>query len=196
MAEEAASVTGKELATRIGCKPSYVVELKRNGRVVPGPNGRGYLLAESLALYEATRDPAKAAVASRHAQARGTGTLGSDEGEEEGDAPDAEQLPASPDAKRKAKALADKAEFDAKAAQRDYEVSMGKLLDADQVQHALAAAATQLRTTLERLPDTLAPQLVAMSDEGKARNLMWDEINHALEEASRAFRRIAQAGTA
>lgn len=34
MAEEDLTITGKELASLIGCKPSYVVELRKKGRVV------------------------------------------------------------------------------------------------------------------------------------------------------------------
>ncbi|MFP3415846.1 hypothetical protein SB773_30875, partial [Bacillus sp. SIMBA_074] len=60
-------VTGKLLADHIGCRPSYIVELKRAGRLVLGPDGKGYLRDASLALYEQTRDPAKSGVAARHA---------------------------------------------------------------------------------------------------------------------------------
>lgn len=48
---ESGVVTGNVLAAHIGCKPSYVVELRKRGRVVVAPDGNGYLLSESLALY-------------------------------------------------------------------------------------------------------------------------------------------------
>lgn len=202
MASEDVQVTGKELAVLIGCRPSYIVELKKKGRLVSAEDGKGYLRDASLALYAQTQDPAYSAVAARHAQARGSSLAGAGDGADaEGDDFDADgdsdgsaesgegaAAPATPDAKRKAKALADKAEIDAKAAARDYEVSMGKLLDAAQVEHELAEAATAIRVELERMADTLAPQLAATSDEARCRELIWNEVSHALEEMSRGFR--------
>lgn len=190
-------VSGKELAALIGCRPSYIVELNKKGRLVPVSEGKGYLRDASLALYSQTKDPSYTAVAVRHAQARGAGLAGAGlgeggddaEGDEDGDQGGA--APATPDSKRKAKALADKAEIDAKAAARDYEVSMGKLLDAGQVEHVLAEAATAIRVELERMADTLAPQLAATVDEARCRELVWNEVSHALEEMSRGFRAAA-----
>ena len=207
MASEDVQVTGKELAVLIGCRPSYIVELKKKGRLVSADDGKGYLRDASLALYAQTQDPAYSAVAARHAQARGSSLAGAGEGADaEGDDLDADgdseggaesgdgtAAPATPDAKRKAKALADKAEIDAKAAARDYEVSMGKLLDAAQVEHELAEAATAIRVELERMADTLAPQLAATADEARCRELIWNEVSHALEEMSRGFRVAAMA---
>ncbi|WP_282294831.1 hypothetical protein [Stenotrophomonas sp. PS02289] len=211
MASEDVQVTGKELAVLIGCRPSYIVELKKKGRLVSAEDGKGYLRDASLALYAQTQDPAYSAVAARHAQARGSSLAGAGEGGVTDAGSDAEELdvdadadgegegregspaPATPDAKRKAKALADKAEIDAKAAARDYEVSMGKLLDAAQVEHELAEAATAIRVELERMADTLAPQLAATSDEARCRELIWNEVSHALEEMSRGFRVAAMA---
>ncbi|WP_313243052.1 hypothetical protein [Stenotrophomonas sp.] len=197
--EDDVTVSGKELAALIGCRPSYIVELNKKGRLVPVSEGKGYQRDASLALYGQTKDPSYAAVATRHAQARGAALGGAVEVEDGEDA-DSEQdgdqggvAPATPDAKRKAKALADKAEIDAKAAARDYEVSMGKLLDASQVEHVLAEAATAIRVDLERMADTLAPQLAATTDESRCRELVWNEVSHALEEMSRGFRVAAVA---
>ncbi|WP_313456808.1 hypothetical protein [Stenotrophomonas sp.] len=199
MASEDVQVTGKELAVLIGCRPSYIVELKKKGRLVSAEDGKGYLRDASLALYGQTQDPAYSAVAARHAQARGSSLAGAGDGagvdgDDLDDDSDSEAsgestaAPATPDAKRKAKALADKAEIDAKAAARDYEVSMGKLLDASQVEAVLAEAATAIRVELERMADALAPQLAATADEARCRELIWNEVSHALEEMSRGFR--------
>lgn len=207
MASEDVQVSGKDLALLIGCRPSYIVELKKKGRLVCAEDGKGYLRDASLALYGQTQDPSYSAVAARHAQARGASLAGAgvgdttdagadgDEVDADGDADSGEgaTAPATPDAKRKAKALADKAEIDAKAAARDYEVSMGKLLDAGQVEHELAEAATAIRVELERMADTLAPQLAATADEARCRELIWNEVSHALEEMSRGFRVAASA---
>ncbi len=201
MASEDVTVTGKELALLIGCRPSYIVELKKKGRLVSADGGKGYLRDASLALYGQTQDPSYSAVAAHHAQTRGASLAGAGEGvgpEVDPDELDPESdqdtvAPATPDAKRKAKALADKAEIDAKAAARDYEVSMGKLLDAGQVEHVLAEAATAIRVELERMADALAPQLAATADEARCRELIWNEVSHALEEMSRGFRTASMA---
>ncbi|UYK82297.1 DUF1441 family protein [Xanthomonas sacchari] len=191
-------VTGRELAAYIGCKPSYVVELKRNGRLVPAADGKGYLKSASLALYEETRDPSRAGVAERHAAARGAslatagGAGATDAAEDE----DGEAEPKSSDAKRKAKALADKAETDAHMAQIDLAEKLGELLPRAEVERAVGEAATTLRGALERIPDALAPQLAAITDESKVRQLLWDELNHALEEMSRGFRAAAKVAEA
>jgi hypothetical protein len=195
-------VTGKELAAILGCKPSYLIELKRNGRLVVAPDGKGYLRAESVALYHETKDPTRAGVAARHAAARAAAAAvvpGPSEAAAGPDASDDADVPVgpleAPDAKRRAKALADRAEIEAKVAQRDYDLSLGRLLDAAEVEQALAAAGVTFRTGMERMVDVLAPQLAAQSDEGRCRQLLWDEVAHALEELSRAFRGTArQAG--
>jgi len=196
MASEDVRVSGKDLAALIGCRPSYVVELKRKGRLVPAEDGKGYLRDASLALYGQTQDPSYTAVAERHAAARGSALVAAgvmDEEDGDGEAEAEAKAPPTKDSLRKAKALADKAEIDAMAAARDYEVSMGKLLDAGQVEHVLAEAATAIRVELERMADTLAPQLAATTDESRCRELVWNEVSHALEEMSRGFRSASAA---
>lgn len=192
------TVTGAQLAARIGCRPSYIVQLKRQGRVVACQGG--YQLDASLALYEKTKSPAHAGVAQRHAEARGSALAASqgervdgDEGDDEESAgSDSRTVPVG-DAARRAKALADRAETDAAAAQRDLAISMGLLLRRDDVSAVLGQAAGTFRGTLERLADTLAPQLAAVADEHRCRELIWSEVNHALEELTRNFRAVGQA---
>ena len=190
-------VTGKELAAHIGCRPSYIVQLKREGRVVLADGGKGYLLEPSLALYRETRSPAHVAVAQRHAVARsGVQVTPQDQSDDEDDT--GEEVVEGPRAggsqARRARALADKAEVDAKSAQRDLDISLGLLLDRRDVEAVLGQAAGALRAELERMADTLAPQLAATGDEARCRELVWNEVNHSLEELSRAFREVAHAG--
>lgn len=197
MAEADLVVTGAELAAILGCRPSYIVDLKKKGRLVVGPTGKGYLKTASLALYETTRDPAKSGVAARHAADRGKGLAGA-EGEDEPDdeadgAADPTVVPLSNDAKRKAKALADKAELDAENARIDMAERLGELLPRADVERAIGQAASGLRVALENMADTLAPQLAATTDEAQCRKLVWDEVSHALEELSRGFREAAKA---
>jgi len=191
MVEGDVTVTGKELAALIGCRPSYIIELKRHGRLVPGADGKGYLKAASLVLYEETKDPSRAGVAQRHAAARGAALAGEEDADGEGEAELPERLLSS-DAKRKAKALADKAETDAHMAQIELAKALGELLPAAQVERAIAESATALRVALEGLADTLAPQLAATNDEARCRQLVWDEVHHALDELSRGFREAAK----
>lgn len=184
-------VSGADLARLLGCKPSYVVELKRHGRLVPNPDGKGYLRAASVALYNDTRDPSRAGVAARHAEARGAALAGG--GDDVGEEGEDESSPGQgSDARRKAKALADKAEADARNAILDLQERLGELLPARQVERVVSEAATGLRLALERMADTLAPQLAATTDEARCRQMVWDEVSHALEELSRGFRSAAQ----
>ncbi len=185
---------------------SYVTQLKEAGRLVLTEDGKRVRVTESLALIRATADPSKAGVAARHAAARGKGGAGQapppaappaqagapDDGEE--------PIPASfgdavqdGHARRRAKALADKAETDAKAAERDYRISLGELLQADHVEHAVRGAVATFRTSLENLPNTVAPELAALTDEGRIRVVLGEALEHALEELSRKLGTIAKA---
>lgn len=190
MTEAGNVVNGKRLALLLNCKPSYIVELKKLGRVVLAEDGKGYLAAESVALFESTRDPSRAGVTARHAAARAAQEASA--ATEDSDPYAGVPEPPSGDASRRAKALADKAEWDARVAERDYLISTGKLLDAGEVDRALAAAGTTLRTALERMVDVMAPQVAAQADEVKCRSLLWDEVAHALEEIAREFRGTAK----
>lgn len=205
MAEEDLTITGKELASLIGCKPSYVVELRKKGRVVVGEGGKGFLKAASMELYARTADPVYAGVAQRHADERGSSLVGSGEGasaveadiyDEEDDGEDDGRparpgRPQTPDSARKAKALADKAETDAHMAHIALQKELGLLLPRADVEAFLAEHATTFRGAMERLADTLAPQLAATLDEAGCRRLVWDEVSHALEELSQGFRTLA-----
>lgn len=184
-----------EFASRLGCKRGYVTELRKADRLVLTEDGRRVRVAESLARIDATRDPSKRGVAARHAAARGTAITTA------APAPDAApagaqragDAPEDPGAgvdggdegfqywrrrSEKARAL---------AAERDNAVAEGKLLDAAEVTAAVSGGVTALRARLETLPDTLGPQLAAIDDETRARSLLAEAIEHALEELSRQF---------
>lgn len=193
----------REFAGILGCKPSYVTQLRKDGRLVLTDDGKRVRVAESQQRIKDTRDPAKAGVAARHAAARSrrdaepaaAATAPGDppsppEGEgERDDWP----LPDGDHQRRRAKALADKEEALAAEAIRKNLEAMGKLLPADEVEHAIYAAGTTLRTTLEGLPDTLAPELAAAKDEGRVRVILGEAIEHALEELARSFAAVVKA---
>lgn len=176
---------------------SFVTALKAEGRLVLTEDGKRVRVVESLQRIEATRDPSKAAVTARHAAARGAAITSASEAvgapqspagaaeEGAGDGGETDGGEASlPDYQQ---ARARREHYQALAAQRDYEVSIGKLMDAGEVAAAVAAAGTVFRSTMESLPDTLAPQLAAERDESRARAILAESIEHALRELSRAF---------
>lgn len=185
--------TFAEFAAIAGVKKSYVSALRKAQRLVLTEDGRAVRPRESLALIEATRSPAHAGVVERHAAARGEPTslaagAGEAAGSGVGAADDDDSIPpSSPHSERRAKALADKAETDAKVADRDYRLSMRELLEAPEVEQAAGSAVTVFRQAMEQLRDTLSPQLAATADESRVRALLGEAIEHSLEELARAF---------
>lgn len=181
--------------------PSYVHALKEAGRLVLTNDGRRVRIEESLALIRSTADPAKVGVVARHAAAREAGAgggqavvpiapLGPDVSDAGGDEPALADYDGH--STRRGRFLADKAKWDAATAKRDYEISVGKLMDADQVAAGVGAAITSLRTRLEALPHELAPQLAPITDEAQIVAKLTEEIEYVLQELSRQFDVLAK----
>lgn len=197
----------REFADHLRCKPGYVTELRKAGRLVLTDDGKRVRVAESAALIADTRDPAKAGVAARHAAtraaavpspstAKAAGQLPPSAAPSAADTPPSSFTPDDPHAKRRAKAMADKEEALARKALRDEQVELGQLLQREDVERAVADAATRLRTTLENVPATLAPELAATTDEGRCRLLLDNALEHVLEDLSRKFAALGRAGAA
>lgn len=185
------AVKASEFARLAGFKPGYVTQLKREGRLVIADNGL-IDVAGSLARIRQTADPSKAGVTARHEAERaakaGQGAPDNDQDRDDyDDAPDATSGPATRASSAYQDSRAKREHYLALAAQRDYEQSIGKLLNADDVASVIADAATALRVRLESLADTLAPQLAAEPDEARCRALIAEAHEHALGELSRAF---------
>ena len=194
---EEGEVSFKAFARILGERsPSYVTQLKGEGRLVLSDDGKRVRVAESLAWVRSTADPGKAGVVARHAAARDDEALSSPSATDEAAVGDLEAPSADPveqsHARRRSKAMADKAETDALAAERDYRRSMGELMEAAAVEHAVRGAVASFRGSLENLPNTLAPELSAMTDEGRIRVLLSEAFEHALEELSRQFAAIGR----
>lgn len=192
---ERGEVTRKAFARILNAAPSYITQLQAEGRLVLTADGKRVRVDESLALIRGTADPAKAGVAARHAAARGAPTAtsaGDEPGPEDGEVGAGADAAQDSHARRRSKALADKAETDAKAAERDYRISMGELLEAAEVEHLIKSAVATFRGSLENLPDVLAPELSAISDEGRVRVVLAEAIEHKLEELSRAFAAVGR----
>jgi hypothetical protein len=193
---EVRTATFKAFARILGERsPSYVTQLKSEGRLVLTDDGKRVRIDESLALIRSTADPAKAGVVVRHAAARASVPPPAAEATAEAeDTPsgDAVDPVEQSHARRRSKAMADKAETDAKAADRDYRISMGQLLEAVEVEHAVRGAVASFRGGLENLPNTLAPELSAMTDESRIRVVLSEAFEHVLEELARAFGAIGR----
>lgn len=180
-----ATLTQRQFADHIGCRPSYVTKLKQDGRLVLTDDGRLVRVAESIARIEATRDPARRAVTQRHADARGA-TLAASEGAATAAAEDFAIL-ANPDYQA---ARAKREHFAAEREEMRYRQEAGELMVAAEVEGAVASILTELRTRLEALPDVLGPQLAPVTDETQIRARLADEIEMALNEAARRFGEI------
>jgi hypothetical protein len=184
-----ALATQAEFATIAGVQRSYVTALKKAGRLVLDADGK-VRVVESLARIEATRDPSKAAVAARHAEARGGALPAAAEPLVSAAPPEvgggADRLAGG---FQQARAVREK--FLALEAKRAYEVAMGRLIDAGEVRIAVADAAARLRVSLESLPNMIGPQLAAESDEARCVAVLRDAVELTLEELSRQFQAIA-----
>lgn len=178
----------REFATRLGCQPGYVTELRKAGRLVLTEDGRRVRVAESLQLITDTRDPAKAGVAARHAQKRGQGSAAVAPAVDQAADSEPERLdPSDPLALRRSRAQAEREEALARKALRDEQVELGELLRRDEAISVLSEAVVQLRGRLELLPATLAPQLAATDDEARCSALLRDNIEQALHDLARKF---------
>ena len=189
------TATLREFADIVRCKPGYVTELRKAGRLVMTDDGKRVHVTESIALIESTRDPARAGVAARHAEQRGEALTSAPADIDDESAGAFADAAVTPDARRRAKALADKAEADAAAAIRANLIADGKLYDADDADRAVATTITMLRKALERLPTTLAPQLAAVDDEARARDILAAEIEQMQRDLEREFRAVGKAST-
>lgn len=197
MVNQPAAVLGlRDFARHIGKKQSYVTLLKQKDRLVLTADGK-VRVAESLARIQETSDPSKTAVAARHAAARG------EEGAGAAVTPPAPPVPAGGDEPpAEADDLAGntgyqasrarREYFEAKAKERDYLLSIGQLMRADEVVAAVTGAVSTLRQRLESLPDILSPRLAAAPDESTCRAILADELEHALEDTARQFANIAK----
>jgi len=186
-------VTLSEAARLLGYKGSYITQLKNDGRLVLTADGKRVKLAESASLIQATRDPSKQVVADRHAAGRAAAkSVESSPPTQSRDAAADTQGENGHIGNTYQAARAVKERYLAMSAKREYEMSIGRLMDADDVKSFVADAVVTLRTRLESLPDVLAPQLVAISDEAIARTMIAEAIEHALEECATAFRQASK----
>ena len=190
MSETPEPLTPRQLAERLGFKAHYGNQLAKEGRFVFAADGKRVLVNESIQRFHATKDPGKQAVADRHAAARAEAAAVDDD-----DQPlHAEDVPsishvAVGNSYQQARAVKEK--FLALEAKRAYELAIGQLRDAREVEGLAATAMTELRLRLEALATTVAPMLTNQTDETKVRAMLQDQFAHALESASHHFAKLA-----
>lgn len=83
--------------------------------------------------------------------------------------------------------------YKAELLEMDVAERRGTLLRVDDVRATVVAAITGVRSGLEGLPDRLAPQLAAASDESAVRTMLAVEIEALLADLSHQFNRFAAA---
>lgn len=205
-------VSRAELTALIGAKsPSYINELEKTGRAIRAPDGKNWLKAESLSAYRAARDPSRQGVADHWARQREANAQQQNQPSATDQTTDATPdtsngpqtrapAPARPASANNTEqigsnyqqARAVKEKFFALEAKRAYEVAIGQLRSATEVEALAATSMTELRIRLENLAYTVAPSLAAETDEHKIRAQLQDNIASALESASHHFARLAQ----
>ena len=184
-------ITRQQLASLIGARsPSYINELEKTGRAVRAPDGKHWLKAESLAAYRAGKDPSKQGVADRHAAARAPNTNPPPEYDHPPTPPGPPSQPTERDAAigssyQQARAVKEK--FFALEAKRAYEVAIGTLRDAREVEGLVATAMVEIRQRLENLATSIAPIVAAQADEAAVRATLREAFEHTLKSASHHF---------
>ena len=182
-------ITRTALAALIGAKsPSYINELEKSGRAFRAPDGKHWLKAESLAAWNASRDPAYQGVADRHAAARAG----------QGAAADPPEVPTNepsepPERYSEYNFQDAKAKREFWAAEREHSLYLkeaGQLMEQGDVVAAFAQAGAELRQKLERWQTSLPPQL-AGRDESAIRATLIDQTERILLDIDAHFRRQA-----
>lgn len=189
-------------ARRLGCARSWVTQLAKLGRIVETPEGRVDVEA-SMARLQATKDPAHAAVAARHAAERGA-TLAdapaatsaasvpaaaAPAGHVEADAEDSAVAASDPGfaawRTRRERAAALKAE-------QELEESAGRLLRRDEVLAAGASAAATLRTAADDWAEHIAPTLVGQADAARIAATLRAGLHELLADYARRLEAMAE----
>lgn len=192
-------LTPRQFAERLGFKPNYGNQLAKEGRLVFAPDGKRVLLAQSLARFEATKDPSRQGVADRHAAARAPGgestarpapapladVAGQDD--PEGAQGEGETSPALYDFHN---AKAKREHWAAEREHASYRKEAGELIELATHVAALADVGATVRAKLEAWATVLPPQL-AGRDESGVRAVIADQVELLLRDIEATARRHA-----
>lgn len=189
MADVPETATLKEFGSIAGYVASYCTQLKAAGRLVMADDGKRVRVRESLARIAATRDPAKAGVAARHAEARGDAHgrgRDADDRDEADDGPQAGYDFQGSKAKRE--------HYAAEREHMAFRKEAGELMEAAAVNAAFAGVGAMVRSKLEAWPSTVSPTLVGR-DESGIRSALMDEVQGLLRDMVDAIGRMRVSGS-
>lgn len=200
MSELPAEMGKREFAAHLRCSPGYVTQLIGAGRLVLTNDGRRVRVAESIERMRATSSPDRAAVAQRHAEARG-GALGhleaaglaggQDEAASAAQPPQEAAAAGGSDEVNYQRARARNEHFKAAKAQLEFEQLSGKLVDAAEVRAAGAEAGAAIRRALDGLPGLIAALVPPEHREDVFRRVD-DTCQEILQQASSAFTQLGK----
>lgn len=183
------TLTPREFAARLGYKPNYGNQLAKDGRLVFAPDGKRVLVAESIARFEATKDPSRQGVADRHAAGRAA------------PAPAPAAPPADPDEDAGGdvpmydfhNAKAKREHWAAEREHAAFRKEAGELIELTTHIAAMADVGATVRAKLEAWASTLPPQL-AGRDEAAVRATLADQVELLLREMADRVRRHSGEG--
>lgn len=184
------TLTPREFAARLGYKPHYGNQLAKDGRLVFAPDGKRVLVAESIARFEATKDPSRQGVVDRHAAGRAAAAPARAEPPQDADEDDAGgDAPMYDFHNAKAKREHWAAEREHAAFRKD----AGELIELTTHIAAMADVGATVRAKLEAWASTLPPQL-AGSDEAAVRATLVDQVELLLRDLADRMQRHANEG--
>jgi len=181
-----------EFARHAGFKPSYITQLKREGRLVLTDDGKAVKAAESLARIQETRDPSKAAVAARHAAARVSAAASSEPPAPP--SPPADSADDEPDAGLQVRhdyqaARAKREHIAAEIAELEFRKLAGELIEVSALRPVLAGAVATLCAALDRIEHDVVPVLVGL-DEEAMRVQIRDYVDTVRADLSESFAKM------
>ena len=183
------TLTPREFAARLGYKPHYGNQLAKDGRLVFAPDGKRVLVAESIARFEATKDPSRQGVADRHAAGRVAPPTAPAEPPADPDDDAGGDVPMYDFHNAKAKREHWAAEREHAAFRKD----AGELIELTTHIAAMADVGATVRSKLEAWASTLPPQL-AGRDEAAVRATLVDQVELLLRDLADRMQRHANEG--
>lgn len=179
-------MTLSQFNKHMGFKGRYVYQLRDEGRLVLAADGKSVLVAQSIARIQETKDPSRAAVAERHAQARGYEIGGFEKSDENACSADGESAASYDFQGGKAK----KEHFAALREEAAYHKEIGNLMDADEAIGAFADAGAKVAAVLDAVPATVGPMLAGLGQVEVIR-VLTEQMDIARSELSVAMSKLA-----
>lgn len=193
------TLTPRQLAERLGYKPQYGNQLAKEGRFVFAPDGKRVLVAESIARFNATKDPSKQGVADRHAATREAAA----QEPRPAPAPAPADLPDPQDDEGEGAPDGARYDFHSSKAKREhwaaerehaaFRKDAGELIELTAHIAAMADVGATVRSKLEVWASTLPPQL-AGRDEAGVRATIADQVELLLRDLADRIQRHASTG--